>query len=108
LHSLHFAISKSGCYYAGAFVLRCFVVARHKSHLVQSHGMDALLDMVLTAARQESDCVLQILGEGWRRIALEYQEQAHRVAIIILKAIFIGLGRDENIIDKVKRHYGAS
>ncbi len=76
--------------------------------MVRSHGMDALLGLVFTAARQESDCVLQILGEGWRRTALEYQEKAHRVAIIILKAIFIGLGRDENIIDEVKRHYGAS
>ncbi len=27
----------------------------------------------------------------------------HRVAIIILKAIFIGLGRDEKIIDEVDK-----
>ena len=43
-----------------------------------------------------------MLGEEWRAIALDYQEKVHRVAIIILKAIFIGLGRDEKIIDKVR------
>ena len=43
-----------------------------------------------------------MLGEEWRAIALEYQEKVHRVAVIILKAIFIGLGRDEKIIDEVR------
>ena len=45
---------------------------------------------------------LQVLGDEWRRTALDYQAKVHRVAIIILKAIFIGLGRDENIIDEVQ------
>ena len=45
---------------------------------------------------------LQVLGEEWRAIALDYQEKVHHVAIIILKAIFIGLGRDERIIDEVR------
>lgn len=45
---------------------------------------------------------VQVLGEEWRSIALDYQEKVHRVAIIILKAIFIGLGRDEKIIDEVR------
>ncbi|CAL5229196.1 g12477 [Coccomyxa viridis] len=42
----------------------------------------------------------EVLGEEWRRTALDYQAKVHRVAIIILKAIFIGLGRDEKIIDE--------
>ena len=45
---------------------------------------------------------LQILGDEWRRVALSYQAKVHRVAIIILKAIFIGLGRDEQIVDEVQ------
>ena len=44
---------------------------------------------------------MQVLGEEWRRVALDYQAKVHRVAIIILKAIFIGLGRDEGVIDEV-------
>lgn len=43
-----------------------------------------------------------MLGGEWRRIALDYQEKVHRVAIIILKAISTGLGRDEKIIDQVR------
>ena len=35
-------------------------------------------------------------------MALNYQAKVHRVAIIILKAIFIGLGRDEKIVDEVQ------
>lgn len=48
----------------------------------------------------QPECTLQVLGEEWRRVALDYQAKVHRVAIIILKAIFIGLGRDEKIIDE--------
>ena len=55
---------------------------------------------VLTVLSQCSQ--LQVLGEEWRKIALDYQAKIHRVAIIILKAIFIGLGRDESIIDEVQ------
>ena len=49
-----------------------------------------------------SELGLQILGDEWRRVALSYQAKVHRVAIIILKAIFIGLGRDEQIVDEVQ------
>ena len=48
------------------------------------------------------ECLLQILGEEWRRVALDYQAKVHRVAIIILKAIFIGLGRDDEVIEEVR------
>lgn len=44
----------------------------------------------------------QVLGEEWRKTALEFQEKVHRVAITILKALFTALGRDEAIIDDVR------
>ena len=43
----------------------------------------------------------QELDEAWRRMVLDYQQRLHAVAVKLLKAIFIGLGRDEAIIDEV-------
>ena len=47
-------------------------------------------------------CPLQVLGEEWRKIALDFQEKVHKVAVTILKALFIALGRDATIIDDVR------
>lgn len=41
----------------------------------------------------------EVLGEEWRKIALDFQEKVHKVAVTILKALFIALGRDATIID---------
>ena len=43
-----------------------------------------------------------MLGEEWREIALDFQEKVHKVAVTILKALFIALGRDATIIDDVR------
>lgn len=46
-------------------------------------------------------CLFQVLGEDWRKTALDFQEKVHKVAVTILKALFIALGRDETIINDV-------
>lgn len=45
---------------------------------------------------------MQVLGEDWRKTALDFQEKVHKVAVTILKALFIALGRDEHIINDVR------
>lgn len=45
--------------------------------------------------------IVQVLGKEWAQTALDFQEKVHRVAVTILKALFIALGRDEAIIDNV-------
>ncbi len=44
---------------------------------------------------------MQVLGKEWAQTALDIQEKVHKVAVTILKALFIALGRDETIIDDV-------
>ena len=43
---------------------------------------------------------MQELDEEWRRRVLAYQQQIHAVAVKLLKAIFVGLGRDASTIDE--------
>jgi isopenicillin N synthase-like dioxygenase len=45
---------------------------------------------------------VQVLGNEWRKTVLDFEEKVHEVAVTILKAIFVGLGRDEAIIDEVR------
>ena len=40
-------------------------------------------------------------GPEFRENALDFQAKVHDVAVKILKALFIGLGRDESLIDEV-------
>ena len=44
----------------------------------------------------------QELDAEWRRTALEFQAKVHAVAVKLLKAIFLGLGRDASIIDEAR------
>lgn len=44
------------------------------------------------------------LGEGWRDLNLEFQERTHEVALKILRALAIALGRDEHYFDDVSPH----
>lgn len=41
------------------------------------------------------------LGDGWRDLSLEFQEATHNVALKILRALAIALGRDEHCFDEV-------
>ena len=54
--------------------------------------------MHTTACMQEVD-------EEWRRTVLAFQQKIHAVAVKLLKAIFIGLGREASIIDEVHTPY---
>jgi hypothetical protein len=42
-----------------------------------------------------------VLGKEWVATVLEFQKKVHRVSVIILKALFIALGRDETIVEEV-------
>ena len=41
------------------------------------------------------------LGEDWKQEALEFLAKSHAVAVKILQAIAISLGRDEHFFDEV-------
>ena len=51
-------------------------------------------------AHRETGASMQEVDEDWRRTALGFQEKVHGIAVKLLKAIFIGLGRDASIIDE--------
>lgn len=42
------------------------------------------------------------LGQDFKKKSLEFQAKVHDVSVKILKALFIGLGRDEKEIDEVR------
>ena len=42
------------------------------------------------------------LGTGWRDLSLDFQARAHAVALQLLQALAISLGRDEHVFDEVR------
>ena len=44
---------------------------------------------------------VQELDTEWRRTVLDLQEKMHAVAVKLLRAIFIGLGRNDRVIVEV-------
>lgn len=40
-------------------------------------------------------------GPEFRKTSIEFQAKTHNIAIKILKALFLGLGWDENLVDDV-------
>ncbi|KAK9908386.1 hypothetical protein WJX75_007121 [Coccomyxa subellipsoidea] len=42
----------------------------------------------------------EVLGKEWVATVLGFQKKVHRVSVIILKALFIALGRDETIVEE--------
>ena len=53
----------------------------------------------LELASMHATARMQELDEEWRRRVLAYQQQIHAVAVKLLKAIFVGLGRDASTIE---------